>query len=182
MPSYTLPYDDVEDLVKVYRGVVPQDIGAPDLDSDEIYALAEMMAIAKNVQDNWTRSAVISYAEGPYLKIRAEERGYIPQDGEDDDTLRQRVQLPPTAVTRQALSDALQALVTATGGGTAYLLELPLQGSYVGQAYVGIGRVSSHVVKLLLGLVPAANDIANGALDILRAKRLAAKSYAVEEY
>jgi len=62
MPTFTLPFDAVEDLVKIFRGVVPPDVGSAEasrVDDGDVYALAEMMAIAQNVALDWSRMAIV---------------------------------------------------------------------------------------------------------------------------
>lgn len=188
MPTFTLPGDVVEDLVKVYRGVVPQDLGTTDRSDnlDDVYALAEMMAIGDNVAINWSRQVTVSTASGLYLEVLARGVGLHKAGGESDPSLQQRIRTPPYAVTPDLILTAMQQLVTAVDpSGIAYMVELPRSGFYWGrkQSWARGWRWASRTRGIVIVLIPAAASAALGAcLDALRAKVLAGKSYMVQLY
>lgn len=188
MPTFTLPGDVVEDLVKVYRGVMPQDLGATDRTDnlDDVYAMAEMMAIADCVAINWSRQVCVSTASGLYLEVLARGVGLFKASGETDVSLQQRIRTPPFAVTPDLILTAIQALVTTVDpSGIAYMVELPRSGFYWTrqQCWARGWRWASRTRGIVIVLIPAAASAALGAcLDALRSKVLAGKSYMVQLY
>lgn len=187
MPTYTLPGDVVEDLVRIFRGVVPADVGSSDRtdNSDDVYALAEMMAIAENVGKNWTRMARVTYADGEYLALHAQQVGLFQQLGETDESLRQRIRTPPLAVTPDLILTALQAIVDGAGGGTVYLVELPRDGFRWSrkQCWSRGWRYASLDHGIVIALIPASRSAVLGAVsDALRSKILAGKTSLVQIY
>jgi hypothetical protein len=187
MPTFTVPGDVVEDLVKIFRGVVPQDVGSPDRsdNSDDVYALAEMMAIGECVSKNWQRMARVTYADGVYLELQAAQVGLFKQAGEGDPSLRQRIRTPPFAVTPDLILTALQSIVDAAGGGTVYLVELPRDGFRWSrkQCWSRGWRWASINHGIVIALIPASRAAVQGAVaDALRAKVLAGKTSMVQLY
>lgn len=189
MPTYTLPFDAVEDLVKIFRGVVPQDVGNPEasrVDDGDVYALAEMIAISQNVALDWARMAVVSYADGPFLELQARGVGLNKSAGEDDDTLRARVQRPPDAITPDLILTALQAIVTPIDNtNPVYLVELPRDGFAYSKdrAWHKGRRWSANGRGTVIALIPeTAHSVATAVSDALRAKVSAGKDYLVQEY
>jgi len=187
MPTYTLPGDVVEDLVRVFRGVVPQDVGSPNRadNSDDVYARAEMMAIAKCTVDNWVRMATVTYADGPYLELKAQDVGLFKSAGEPDDGLRKRIRTPPFAVTPDLILTALQEIVDQVGGGTVYIVELPRDGFRWSrsQCWSRGWRWASSNHGIVIALIPASRSAVMAAVaDALRGKVLAGKTSMVQLY
>lgn len=187
MPTFTVPGDVVEDLVKIYRGVVPQDVGSSDRSdgSDDVYALAEMMAFAESTAKNWQRMARVTYADGAYLELHAADVGLFAQVGESAESLRQRIRTPPNAVTPDLIVTALQAIVDSAGGGTVYLVELPRDGFRWSrkQCWNRGWRYASLDHGIVIALIPASRVAVLGACaDALRAKVLAGKTSMVQLY
>lgn len=186
MPSYTVPNDVVEDLVAAYRGVVPGDIADPNRSdaSDDIYALAEMMAIGECMIRNWNRMAIVSTSEGPYLEALARGDGLFIQSGESDEALRERIRTPPLAVTPDLILQALQQIVDGVGGGQVFLIELPARSPYFSRS--GFlnrrSRMGSSNGQLVIALVPLASGAASSVAAALASKVTAGKSTLVEEY
>lgn len=190
-PSYTVANDVVEDLVTAYRGVVPADLGNPNRadNLDDVYALAEMMAIAECVARNWVRMALVSTSSGPYLELLARGAGLHKQSGETDDQLRARIQTPPLALTPDMILSALYATANTSA---VYLVELPRDAGYAGAGANGHGlhrpfasrgrRIGARGQRVVLALVPASAAAKSACTDTLRAKVTAGAIYRVEEY
>ena len=184
MPTYTVPNDVVEDLVAAYRGVVPADIGNPGREdgADEIYALAEMMAIAECVGQNWARNALVSTAIGPYLELLARGNGLKKQSGETDDQLRARAMTPPLAITPDLILAALQAAIDANGGGQVELVELPAQSMYLDSGMCADRGVRMGDRRTVIAIVPAMTGNADSAAALLESKTAAGVLTQVEVF
>lgn len=137
MPAWTMPGTPVKDqLLAHVRTVLPVDFTTPSRGQEELHALAMMFKMAEAQLADWHRQTVISTSEGPWLIEHARGRGYSPQAGETDATLRARIRVPPDAVTVPALLAIVNAILTGGGvSGMARIEEVPMpQGAFVGNA------------------------------------------------
>lgn len=185
---YTLPFDAVEDLKKVFRGVVPRDVGNPGasrLEDGDLSAACETLALAQNSSLNWQRMARVSYADGAYLELHARQAGLKKQPGEVDATLRQRIQTPPQAVTPDLILTAISQIVAPFSGDSVYIIELPRDGfAYTKDRGWSKGRRwSANGFGTVIALIPSdASAVIEAVRDALRAKVSAGKNYYVQVY
>lgn len=105
-------------------------------------AAAKLLGAARRPIADWLgRQTFILTADGPtptnpdFLGQHAIDRGTSRQNAEDNTALQVRLRNYPDALTRPALLAVVQAALTAAGvAGAPAMLELPRDGSYLGEA------------------------------------------------
>lgn len=146
MPVWTGPRDVVEDLANRYRAVVPPEIANPSRtdNQDDVYALAEQMAMTENMAMWLSRELEPAYANGVFLGALARGVGLARQANETDPALLARIRTPPLTVTLDLIQQALQQIVDGSGLTTApvLLIELPRDGLLYGYTPASLPRGS----------------------------------------
>lgn len=140
-------------------------------DEDEFLAAAAKLFGQVDDQVSYLfRQALITTAEGAtsttpdWLNQHARDRGSGRRAGEGDAALAERLRVIPDALTRQALIDAANDILSAAGvAGQAALLELPRDAAWLGDytapsgtggAFVQLGSVSKFTPTELPWPVP----------------------------
>lgn len=174
--------DVVDDLVRVYRGAVPQDVSSGAFANDVAYTIAEMMAMAHTEVSRLERNARIGTAVGLFLDEHARDHGLRRQDGETDEQLQARLQRPVQAGTVPSIIESVELIVGDFGA--VYLIELPRQSAYFDRdnfffdrgCRFGGGR------GVVIVLIPESADARDSVTDAVRSKVSAGKIWFVEEY
>lgn len=149
--------------------------------SDDAYALAEMMAISEGAIVNWNRMGVVSYADGGYLELQARQVSLNKQGGENDEALRARIQTPPFAITPDLILSAVQQIVDSNGGGKVYMSEVPQDGVFLSMdGYIGDEHLIG--VNFIVVRIPASADCVQAVTDAVRAKINAGRLFLIQEY
>lgn len=139
---YTGPPDVVDKYVQIYRNALPQDVASTARALDDARVFAEIVTMGEGTGHGWAREARLSTSHGIWTDQHALDHGTSRQGGEDDPALIARLKVGTTALLRQVLLDAANAILAAAGvAGTAALLELPRDAAHFGNyvAMTGTG-------------------------------------------
>lgn len=130
-------------------------------DTDEfLVAAAKTFGLTLAHAKDLMSQALITQAVGAtsttpdWLNQHARDRGTSRQQGEGDAALQERLRSTPDALTRAAILDAANAILTAAGvAGSAALLELPRDAAWIGDYDVfnvgDPGGVFAHAGSLM---------------------------------
>lgn len=106
---------------------------------EDLAMIAKMIGAAKSQLDDWFQNTLIGNAIGAvgddpdWLDQHAQDRGTSRQEGEDDPTLRARIQNVEDALTRAELLSVAQGVVDAEGIlGTVEMVELKRDRAFLG--------------------------------------------------
>lgn len=182
---YTGPPDIVESMKTLYRSGLPQDVASTARDTEDMEAFAEIMCLAEQSIQSQVRQSQISTATGPWLDIKGGERRIFRQTGEGDDPYRDRMVVPPTAGTEDAI---LAALIALLGTDEVELIQLPLEGCFGDALCFADGQdpvcaLNSINRGAILALIPESlASLAPAAKEVLRQRVSAGKVTAVLEY
>lgn len=180
------PRDILADLLIVARGGLPADVANPDRADIETTAACEVLMYVEGQTKGWVREARLSTSHGKYTDQHAKDRGTGRADNESDETLKERLRLPPSAVTVGAVEDALAALTDED----IWVFQVPLDiGAVMGDGItegsmtaldIHDGRMMNIHTGHVIAVVPA--EVATAAEQVLRERVSAGKTYHVEEF
>lgn len=145
LPSAAVLSEEENELLDFATGALPDWVRKPD---EVLASAAKSVAIARLHGEYLFSQALITQATGAtsdspdWLDQHARDRGTSRQAGETDPVLQARLRVVPDAITRQALLDAANAILSAASvSGSAALLELPRDAAYLGSftALTGTG-------------------------------------------
>ena len=180
------PSDDIE---KIFTGSVPQDITASALAKVLRKAMAEALMRVSMEGDGFVMGAHLGDAVGAYLDLHARDRGLRRATDETDDQLRERLRIPPAAVTVSAIRTAILNILGLTSG--VYIVELPKHSLYYDRAaaepnthpnsYDRGSRLGGYRGVVVV-LIPSGTGAISSIQDAVRKKIAAGKSFIVEEY
>lgn len=184
---YTGSPDIIANLVKIYRGSSPGDIGSESRNLDDAEVFAEMAALGEGIGAGWGREARLSTSHGFWLDQHAHDRGLSRQSGEDDPTLIGRLKTGPKSVTYQPIFDAIESIVhSADPDASFYIVRIPVDnGAFADtDCWCDVdSRVTPIRPRITIVLIPSSLDfIKSSILDALRSKMPAGHGFGVEEF
>lgn len=137
MPTFDPDPTVVENLVKIYRSSIPQDLASQRRSLDEAYTIATIIGSAFATVSSWAQGIAIGTAVGSQLDAQGTNVGLKRQGNEDDDPYRARLQSPPLAGIYSIIQSTLQSIVTASGGpdGSVFIIELPRDGAFLSRGF-----------------------------------------------
>jgi hypothetical protein len=140
MPSWTMPGPTrYENLLAHGASAVPGYFRSTERAREDLHAGAAAMLLVDATANQWLRMTEIGHATGVWLDAHARDRGVRRQAGEGDDELRVRLRTIDDAVTPPALLAIANAVLSAAGVvGSAEIVELPLDGAFMGTSTAAI--------------------------------------------
>jgi hypothetical protein len=144
--AWTIPGTTrTDDLIAHAAKATPGYWSTPNRTREDFKALAAALRTADDAVANWLRMTYVLYADGAWLDQHAKDRGMARQSGESAASLRTRIRQVDPAVTPAAITEIVQAILTANGLPTTMgLVELPRDQMHLGTSTSAIRHCLSR--------------------------------------